>query len=767
MATVPQSERLQVAILRAKVESARAAWSARRKARSDALRRMLAGETSVTLTDAPGMSVAASGGQSKTAAVIAAVSAAGDEANLPLLATTLVKAEVTDGRWDVRYTNAGDVPDEILGGAQEFNTKIIEAGCAQDEVADAVDDGATVGPMIVKFGVETEVIERERLAGGSSGAANDLIESAKAGDPEAHPLPGMDFAAVAKSLRDIAADPYMAMSLEQAQIENMYRVAQECDAMLEEEQDAKPAGFRGHGDVWYRRVVYAEDVVWDPTVTTSWRDADWVAFFGSMSLEDAREIKAWKASARKALTSMEMPAQDGWPTAVVAGEFAGSAEAAEINKRVRYIEFWDRRKDEVHYFLECAGSYEGFLERDARYPYNDSRGRSVLRWWYPMACVTPIKHNLRRAERTWGKPFIEPGHAHAIKYAKFYAAAMSACSKAGAIVEVPQALTPEQRDAIEYGGHLTVVETPATNSISGDKPLIKIHEFGNVPPEYFQGMEIAARNFARAVGLTGPELTGVPVAETATQEVEATSGVRTVRGGLIQKIETLAGDLAYAGAALSRLFYSDEKVTEMMGEDFTRREPMMKPHPGGLTNPSGEPVMVPATDPATGQPVMLPSMWDLFKASSLLGDRIEVQFSASARADDAVRQRSTDNFVALVATQANPLVPGAPRFDVGPILEREARARKLGALKPWRPSQEDIAMAQALAPAPQEAEGSPEDGAEDRSEGGGKEAEGGGRKDGRKAHGQRGPAGVPGRQSRERAPGSFGHQGSAANRPTA
>lgn len=764
-ASVSQSEREAVALCRAKVDAARKLWENKRKPRTDRLRLMLSGEKSVwggMLGGAPG---------SKTTEAVVAALAAGDAgANLPLLATTLVKAEVTDGRWDVRHSNVGDLPDELVDEAQEFDTKVLDAACAQDEVADSVDDGATVGPMIVFYGIDRAVVEKERLAYGSDGAAKELIEAAKAGSPDAHPQPGMDLQGIAAALRDflVADGGYAMMSLTAEQVANVQRVAQECDALFEKEQDNPPAGWQGAGEVWCRRLVYGEDVVWDSRTTTRWRDADFVARFLTLTLEEAQGIAAWKASARKALKSREVTAADGWTTVVAPTGMDQSETFTEANKCVRVVEFWDRRKREVHYFLEYGGVYEGFLERDASYPYDEKPGKSRLRYWYPMACATPIVHNRRVPERTFGIPFVEPGERYAVDYCKFLDAAMSACKKAGAIVEIPPDVDEDTVNAIESGEHLVVVQRKGLTG--DDKPLIKVHTFGNVPPEYFRGMEINARGFARAVGLTGPELTGVPVAETATQEVEATQGVRTVRSGLIRKIEVLAGDVARDVGALARGFYSEEKVTEIMGEEFTRREPMMKPDPSGAPDPAtGEVKMLPAVyppgHPKAGEPVMIPSVWDIVKSSSFLGDRVEVQFSATAKAEDAIRARSVDNFVAQLGTQTNPLVPGFPRWDVGPIVEREARIRGLGTIKPYVPSADAMKVAQAFAPKPAEPEGGEADGAEDEGER--RETPGGGRSDGRKAHGQRGPAGVPGRQSRERKPGDFAHAGSAANRPKA
>src|SRR5688572_20380766 len=240
---------------------------------------------------------------------------------------------------------------------------------------------------------------------------------------------------------------------------------------------------------------------------------------------------------------------------------------------------------------------------------------------------------------------------------------------------------------------------------------------------------------------------------------------------MIRKIEAWSGDVVMMLASAARHVMTQERATEMMGQDFTRREPMPMVDPA-----TGQVVIDPMTgqpavmkNPKTGEPVMLPSVWDLFVSQSLLGDKIEVRFTVNGRGEDLMREKSDGDFLAQVQTSVNPIT-GLPYKDPRPILERLSRRKGFGRLKDYKPSQEELAMLRGTPPGGQQ----PEDGGEGQSNGkpsaNGKSngedrsTPGGGRNDGRRARGERGPAPVPGRQGRGQGIGDPGDASGKASR---
>ncbi|MEK7764682.1 MAG: hypothetical protein AAB368_00460, partial [bacterium] len=414
------------------------------------------------------------------------------------------------------------------------------------------------------------------------------------------------------------------------------------------------------------------------------------------------------------------------------GELSGEA-LENLNRCVRVVECWDKDEGAVHYITE-SGGYDGFLEKDAKYPYFDHNARSVLKDWYPIRACVPVVHNLRTPERTIGIPWLEPGRDHAIAYVAFDTALTASRKKAGRIVEYPDDLPNEQLDALKNGADLTLIPRPA--EMEAGKALFFVYEFGKAPFDFEAAKQSSLQSFARCVDMSVEEISGISIAPTLGQSEKASQGAQASRGGLIRKLERFAGEVVRDLGALARLLYSDERVTAMMGPEFTTRRPMMKPAAGPdgmpVIGPDGAPQMSPVMHPDTGEPLMMPSVWDLFKGSAMDGDVVEVSFGALEQS--LMERKSNDDMLALQATPAgiNPL-SGLPWWDPRPIWERVYASRRMGRPKPFPEP--------PPAPPMQEQPEKPSGGDK-------REAPGGGRDDGRKGGGMRGPPNVPGRQSR-------------------
>lgn len=723
---VSSDERAKVAICRAKWEAAATLWKTR-KARCDENRRMLAGgRVDTASADYRALVMSQNAAYSEPATPAPGEST---EINLFLRTQMGLKAQAADPNWRAECSTRGDIPDEKIEDIETFHERLGGEAEVPREFSDALDDGGTMGVMVIQYGID-QYIDRKKMEGSAMPMADMILAVANGvtdddGEP-IKPKPGMDFIALADATRAFLADETQMVERTIEQQEALMNFAAAADQMWVDEMEAAPSGYE-YGTIRARRYVYGDDVLWSTRMTTRWQDADWVAFRKCFTLDEAKAIDSWKPSARARLVGVSPSVADG---AVMIGspEFDDGMNEA-INKVVHVIEFWDKSTGEVHYFTEASEKtgYEGFLERDSRYPYFDAKGRSIFKDWFPMRACTPVVHNIRRPERCFGMAWLENGKANARRYNLFKQAQLEARKRAGRVCEVDEDLVDDLRPFLERGD-LTIVPRPAMTPEG--KPLFFIHDFGECPTDFDKGVNDSLMDYAADVDMSVEEISGVSIAPTLGQSEKASAGSASRRGGLIRKLEAFAGEILRDIGQLAKRYYTDEKVTELMGPAFTKREILM--------DDAGMPVM----DPKTGKPAEIPSSWDLFKASSPAGDFVTVTFST--RNDDLMRAKSTDDFLALAATPAGmDLATGFPMWDMRPQWERAAKARNMGRLKPFTPP--------PMMPAGDAGGGKPP-GADEPDP------------SGRGARGTRGAPPVPGRQSRGEGPSDVGDHSTKAHR---
>lgn len=699
---------------------------------------MLAG---LPRSDSSGKAVSAA---SAEAAAVAEMEGPGERTNtnLYLRAQMGLKAQTDEGEWGVRCSNFGDLPEELVDENESFHETLAQEAEIAREFSDALDDGGTIGPMVLWFGCDRRALSKEKMAG-SSVPITDLILAAANGDTEVHPLPGMDYLALAAAARKFRDDPDQGIRRTIPQLDNLSRLAQEADSYWADEIEKAPDGYE-YGALKTRRLVYGEDILWDARITTRWQDARHVFIFHTFTPEEAKTEDAFKPSARAKLEASPISAADGWES--MASETATGDEIDALNKCVRIVECWDRDTGTLHYFTE-SGGYDGFLEKDPKYPYFDAHGKSVLKDWFPIRALVAVVDNLRIPERTLGHGWLSEGRDHALAYVAFDSRLTASRKKAGRIIELGAGVPDDVKEGIERGDDCTVVVRPA--ELDEKTPLVKIHTFGEAPFDFEAAKNASLQSFARCVDMTVEEISGVSIAPTLGQAEKAGQGAKTSRGGLIRKLERFAGECVRDLGALARLLYSDERVTALMGPKFTLRRPVYVMDQMGMPvlDMNGEPVV--QKDPKTGEPMRFPSMWDLFKGSGFAGDKVEVTFGDLGQS--LMERKSDDDFLALLATPAGmDPTTGLPYFDPRSIWARAFKSRRLGDPKPF--------------PVPQMPPPQPQGQGEKPGGGENREAPGGGREDGRAARGMRGPPPVPGRQARGQGMGDVGDMGTKVGR---
>lgn len=642
--------------------------------------------------------------------------------NFALRCKNDVDAQVGEGVWVVEYPRSGDVPDKSVTEVETLVEKVIDAGGAVREFAATVPDVLTMGSSIVWTLIGRDVLDQSRLDGMATDAG-DLIARAAQGEV-VHPLKGMNYFELANAALAFADDKDQAILMTEAQDANVRRLAVEAAQMHDEEQKEAPGDLYTYGDIRYVRTPYYTWCLIDSSVMDR-KYARWMARRVVLTLDEARNLKAWKKKAREAITPSELGRDVGMFPEY--GQEVSDAVKQQLKTRVDVWEIHDRDTNQIHYI---ARGYDGYLEIDPRSPYVDETGQPLFQDYFPVEFCTPRQNNLERARRALGDPVLAAMWPKQLLYIKIESAFCAGVKKAARMYELAKGVDDDTRDAIERGVDGTTVQRP--EALKDGEEAVKTIRFDNVPVDYMQGMIYLQEQIARDCEMSGPAMLGRNVTPTLGQEEMASSGAASSRGGLIARLEGAAGGICDKTVAMIRRFYSNDKVSKIMGAEFTAKVPMQ--------NDMGQPVM----DPMTGQPILLPSMWDQFRSSSLCGDKIEVKFGPRGRGEQLARIKVLTDVGAYLNTRLDPL--GLPLYETRPVDEQIARLTGVGRLKDYVPSKAEIMLkAQQLMPPGPGGDG-------DGDEGGEREAEGGGREDGRAAGGRRGPPASPGRHERHRGP---------------
>ena len=646
-----------------------------------------------------------------------------DQINLNMLlsASNYMTALAYDEFPSFRFGRRPDEPEEVCVASERLIEMLLDEGDAMAECRRAMRYLMTRGSWIMWVYVGRQAAMPSEVTASAQNPA-DFVQAARMGALDKLPE-GADYFAIAQAARSVLS-PEFVLGMKPDEAARIAALAEAAE--VAHAKSLTRSHSRYEGRIVFEAAPYGTWTVWDPTCTDV-RRADWIARKIVMDHEDFLDDPSFTDEAKKNVTPVNA-AHTGDP-ALSASAFETSSERAlEETGRVVLWEYWSRKTWKRHYLADCC---EGTIEVDDRYPYLDEEGKPLFKDFYPCAIRTPLMHNMEVPDQSLGIPWLAPGWPQQIELIRTRTAYYQACKRSARIGVAASGIddaTVASFTAATDGG---IIRPTSSYDRSRDGELFKLLDTGQAPTDYLIASTRLMADLANQLRIPLGVFTGEPVADTLGQEEIAVKGSSITQGDFVRALESGTAEIAFKALTLFKHFASDPEKIAYMGK--------------GAVQP------ISAQDGRT--------LLDAFNKTSFEGRKLSCRFASSTRAEDAVRLKQRMDFYALSMGPLGRDSTGMPFFDGRSQLIGIAKEADIDGLVPYQPSEaEMIAAALTKMAAAQGGGGPPNDG-------GDREAPGGGRTDGRKAGGQRGPADVPGRQSRGREPATSSNLKGQAMRP--
>lgn len=635
--------------------------------------------------------------------------------NALLRIALIMTAICSDDLPSLRFSRNPDESSEAVVGLSRISEMLLDEGGFAAEQRRAITYALTRGSWIMWPMVSGSLASPTEIRAGSINPA-DYIQAVIAGnDPEIPP--GADNFTIAKAARSLLDfDNPVGLGLDYTQKARVAALAEECEV-------AHARYLAGRHNTEYRtRLTYQTTPMgsWfrmDPSVTTFSR-AGWVARKIILSHDEFLDSPLFVDEAKENVKPKEPDELDGAVRAVYAS--MTDLQTVEENGQVTLWEVWDRRKWTRSYVCENAG-YDGTIGKDESYPYTDEAGEPLFRDFFPCVYRTPLAHNRERPEQALGIPFLAPMWPMQVELIRTVTAYLNACKRSGRTFIANNAIDAAAIAAIARGDDGAIVRVPQGWDRQKEGPVLEKVEWTNAPQDFLIARRQILADMAAQGGISLATLTGEPVADTLGQEELAMSGSRTTQADFVYSIESGVAELARKGLMLFRAYAPDAEWAVAVGKV------------GDQPGKSGNPLSVE------------------MKGATLEGRKLVAKLASSTRAEDLARQTTRMNWIVMLNGLRDST--GMPMFDIKSQVEAAAKEADIEGLQPYEPSQAEL-LAAALTKAMGAMGGQP-----------GGENPNGGSADDRKAGGQRGPAGIPGRQSRGRGPNTNSNMAGIAQRP--
>ena len=645
------------------------------------------------------------------------------ELNLMLRVTNMVTALAFDENPSFTFSRQPEEPEAACIAAERAMEMLVDEGDAMGEARVALRYMMTRGPWImwptvVRTGATPEEVR------GSRTNPEDLILAARTGQLESVPA-GADCYATGVAARNELEDPARALQYTPDERGRIAQLAETCE--VEHAKWLAKAHRGPEAKITFVATPYGPWCQWDPTVTDV-RRADWIARKIILDRDEFLESDTFTDAAKAKVEQMNSdPAGD--PTSSAAEGARESTQAIEEIGRIIVWEIWDRKRWSRHYWSPMLG--EETIGVDDKYPYLDEEGKPLFRDFYPCVIRVPIKHNREVSEQSSGVPFLAPGWPHQIELIQFRTAASRAAKRSGRVATASANVDESTLSAYVQATDGGVVRTGAGYDHTRDGDVLKPLDMGPFPVEYLRAGQQAMADFANALGVSIAALTGEPIADTLGQEEIALKGSTLTQSDLIRTLESGVAELATKAFILFRAYASDSEMASFLGVKA------MEPDAEGIT------------------------LVQRIRAMHLDGRKILCRFASSTRADDLASIKQSFDFFALTAGPLGRDSTGIPYFDPRTMLLRIGKKMDLQeSMVEYQMTQQEM-IAAALMKMQASMQGQ---GGQTNAPGGGAQS-GQGDSSGRKAGGERGPAAIPGAQSRGRAPQTGQQMTGAAMRP--
>jgi len=543
--------------------------------------------------------------------------------------------EIKYPRYATPDTKYGDMLGELL-------TRVGDEAQEMREWKGTIADAATDGCFAVWYGVDSDAVDQTTLHD-SQKSVGQIVAEGAAGATVARE--GQDHAMVKEVAQDQALggeDPQTQFDAKmrvlgpggEEQQENLLTTAGAHDAAQRKAEKAPRDWKRPRSAVWCQRRPVGSCTLWDPDAD-DFEDARWVARKFTQNIDIARSSPAYKTSVARTLEPGLWREGHGHITPV---DDSDQTKGVQSNK-IAIWEIWDRLYNERHYITQGE---KRFLERDPRDPHAYDNGKPALKGFIPCVIEAPQKPVEPSPRRPFGIPTAAigyPAQQLLIEYATFNKDLVSKLS-------VRQWTYDENIDAgelelMQSGVSGVGIKRPTMDDGSKFDVVSPIN-YGNVPPEVFQQVQWAKGELAALLAWPISQMTGAPVADTATAEQISVTAGSAQLGDFIRCLEDSFARGQEIKRDLIRRWYSDQQIDELLGDEHLEA-------------------------------------WRTWKASPVAGDRIEAIFEPRIRGEDATRRKQIGD-VLMMSMQMTYPGTALPRYDTDHLLQEWVRLHGLGKL---------------------------------------------------------------------------------------
>jgi len=563
-----------------------------------------------------------------------------------------VESQAFDFRPEIKYprystpdTKYGDMMGELL-------TRVGDECNEMREWRGTIADAATDGCFAIWYGVDADAVDQTTLHD-SQKPIGQIVAEGAAGATVARP--GQDHAMVSEVALDQALggeDPESQFNAKmgvlgpggEEQQENLLRTASAHDVAKDKESKAPRDWKRMRSAVWCQRRPVGECTLWDPDAD-DFEDARWVARKFTQNIDIARSSPAYKPS----IAALLEPGvwREGHGHVAPADESA-QTKGVQSNK-IAIWEIWDRLYNERHYITQDQKS---FLEKSARDPHAYDNGKPGVRGFIPCVIEAPQKPVASSPRRPYGIPTAAIGYPAQRLLIELATHNLDAVKK----LTVRQWTYDEDIDAeslevMQSGITGRGIKRPTGYDGNG-LDIVTPLNYGNVPPEVFQQVMWAKNEMAALLAWPISQMTGSPVADTATAEQISVTAGSAQLGDFIRCLEDSFARGQMIKRDLIKRWYSDGQIDELLGDE----------HLEG---------------------------WRLWKASPVKGDRIEVIFEPRTRGEDAVRRKQIGDVLMLAMEMKYPGTE-LPRYETDHLMQEWVRLHGLGKLIEHKYSDEQL-----------------------------------------------------------------------------
>jgi hypothetical protein len=475
-----------------------------------------------------------------------------------------------------------------------------------------------------------------------------IVGEALSGDTEAKR--GQDHRAVAENLRDAAAQIPPGTSMET--MAALHARAQSHDAMGAKEAKATAGDPRViQRNIWIQRGIIGFDTFWHPAVH-DFQHSPWVTRRALVPLD---VFKKWDEIAPEYRKKAVGSADRYRPSVTTSGNTSSTAREAQdksdpSEKYVECYEFWIKepwRPDGGRRKIASPEFKGEWIESNEANPFIDKRGRPLIRGFFPFFYCAPTLPPLEDPRRTLGVALVEPGAKTEERINEFLSTILAHYKRHGFRVYALHPLLkhkPKIREALRRGTDGFAFDAP-----EGVKDAKEMQ--GLIVPIQFSGQaEQMERMLGKLIefwrieqGFPAAALMGVAQSDTATQESIGVEAGQNELGVISARIEEWAAALTRGVLGLMRGFYGVEKMRELLGQQGAQA-------------------------------------WDLYRETSMEGDRITVALGARAARSEAVNIEQTIKAINVIRTYVDPL-SGVRLLDEFPQIEELLRGLKSGAPK--------------------------------------------------------------------------------------